>query len=212
MIKYVHFFKCSVENATPVLAPLCRWEPGVIVRRWRVYAMILFQMQTHTQYSGKMHSSQSIWQSRPLTSFSRSLRAWNAHQICSFYLWKGFYGWWHLSDSNAPSCLSDMTPRILTKDSQDYPVVQGVDVIINCSAFSSPPPIISWYVLTDNSERLCVPLYSCDIYIRKSSKVSCICRQLFLTFTDGWKQQCWVTPLIWQVSALWNKIIPLMTW
>ncbi|CAG07561.1 unnamed protein product, partial [Tetraodon nigroviridis] len=47
--------------------------------------------------------------------------------------------------SESQGSLLDMTPRILTSDSQEYPVVQGVDVIMNCSAFSSPLPTISWF-------------------------------------------------------------------
>uniref|UniRef100_H3DCJ6 Cell adhesion molecule L1-like b n=1 Tax=Tetraodon nigroviridis TaxID=99883 RepID=H3DCJ6_TETNG len=47
--------------------------------------------------------------------------------------------------ANINIMVMNMTPRILTSDSQEYPVVQGVDVIMNCSAFSSPLPTISWF-------------------------------------------------------------------
>lgn len=145
MIKYIHFSKCRAKNATPVVAPLCRWEPGVTVRQYFTNLRSDFVSNANPRSeSRRMHSSQSVRQSRPLTSVSHSWKACNSHQICSFYLRKGFYGWWHLSGSNAPSFLSDVTPRILTRDSQEYPVVLGVDVIMNCSAFSSPPPTISW--------------------------------------------------------------------
>lgn len=40
--------------------------------------------------------------------------------------------------------LLDMAPRILTRDYQEYAVVQGGEIIMNCSVFSSPPPTISW--------------------------------------------------------------------
>ncbi|XP_032376525.1 neural cell adhesion molecule L1-like protein isoform X12 [Etheostoma spectabile] len=38
----------------------------------------------------------------------------------------------------------NMAPRILTRDNQEYAVVLGGDVIMNCSVFSSPPSNISW--------------------------------------------------------------------
>ncbi|CAJ1085442.1 neural cell adhesion molecule L1-like protein isoform X1 [Xyrichtys novacula] len=38
----------------------------------------------------------------------------------------------------------DLAPKILTRDNQEYGVVQGGNVILNCSVFGSPPPSISW--------------------------------------------------------------------
>ncbi|XP_056279234.1 neural cell adhesion molecule L1-like protein isoform X3 [Pseudoliparis swirei] len=35
-------------------------------------------------------------------------------------------------------------PRILTRDFQEYGVVVGRDIVMNCSVFGSPPPTISW--------------------------------------------------------------------
>ncbi|XP_026188046.1 cell adhesion molecule L1-like a isoform X4 [Mastacembelus armatus] len=40
--------------------------------------------------------------------------------------------------------LLDMAPLILTRDNQEYAVVLGGDITMNCSVFSSPPSAISW--------------------------------------------------------------------
>lgn len=52
----------------------------------------------------------------------------------------------HLSHCNLNSLnvLLDMGPLMLTKDSQEYAVIEGGDVVMNCSVFSSPPSSISW--------------------------------------------------------------------
>ncbi|XP_056896786.1 neural cell adhesion molecule L1-like protein isoform X6 [Takifugu flavidus] len=46
--------------------------------------------------------------------------------------------------ANINIMVMNMAPRILTRDSQEYPVVQGADVVMNCSVFGSPPPTVSW--------------------------------------------------------------------
>ncbi|KAK2851255.1 hypothetical protein Q5P01_007531 [Channa striata] len=39
----------------------------------------------------------------------------------------------------------NMAPLILTRNHQEYAVILGRDIIINCRVFSSPPPTISWF-------------------------------------------------------------------
>ncbi|XP_067383297.1 neural cell adhesion molecule L1-like protein isoform X6 [Channa argus] len=39
----------------------------------------------------------------------------------------------------------NMAPLILTRNYQEYAVILGRDIIMNCRVFSSPPPIISWF-------------------------------------------------------------------
>ncbi|XP_037628770.1 neural cell adhesion molecule L1-like protein isoform X7 [Sebastes umbrosus] len=46
--------------------------------------------------------------------------------------------------ANINIMVMNMAPRILTRDNQEYAVVLGGDVTMNCSVFSSPPPTISW--------------------------------------------------------------------
>uniref|UniRef100_G3NVB9 Cell adhesion molecule L1-like b n=1 Tax=Gasterosteus aculeatus aculeatus TaxID=481459 RepID=G3NVB9_GASAC len=46
--------------------------------------------------------------------------------------------------ANINVMVMNMAPRILTRDFQEYAVVRGKDVVMNCSVFSSPPPNISW--------------------------------------------------------------------
>ncbi|XP_040049703.2 cell adhesion molecule L1-like a isoform X4 [Gasterosteus aculeatus] len=46
--------------------------------------------------------------------------------------------------ANVNVMVMNMAPRILTRDFQEYAVVRGKDVVMNCSVFSSPPPNISW--------------------------------------------------------------------
>ncbi|XP_040008517.1 neural cell adhesion molecule L1-like protein isoform X3 [Xiphias gladius] len=46
--------------------------------------------------------------------------------------------------ANVNIMIMNMAPLILTRDYQEYAVIQGGDIIMNCRAFSSPPPIISW--------------------------------------------------------------------
>uniref|UniRef100_A0A8C4IM08 Neural cell adhesion molecule L1-like protein n=2 Tax=Dicentrarchus labrax TaxID=13489 RepID=A0A8C4IM08_DICLA len=46
--------------------------------------------------------------------------------------------------ANINIMIMNMAPRILTRDHQEYAVVLGGDIIMNCSVFSSPPPSISW--------------------------------------------------------------------
>ncbi|XP_027144719.1 cell adhesion molecule L1-like a isoform X2 [Larimichthys crocea] len=46
--------------------------------------------------------------------------------------------------ANINIMVMNMAPRILTRDYQEYAVVLGGDIIMNCSVFSSPPPAISW--------------------------------------------------------------------
>ncbi|KAM4737048.1 cell adhesion molecule L1-like a isoform 2-T3 [Anableps anableps] len=38
----------------------------------------------------------------------------------------------------------DMAPLMLTKDFREYAVIEGGDIVMNCSVFSSPPSNISW--------------------------------------------------------------------
>ncbi|XP_051906770.1 neural cell adhesion molecule L1-like protein isoform X5 [Hippocampus zosterae] len=38
----------------------------------------------------------------------------------------------------------NMAPLILTEDHHEYAVIRGEDMAMNCSAFGSPPPTISW--------------------------------------------------------------------
>lgn len=49
-----------------------------------------------------------------------------------------------LANLSSLHLLLDMAPLILTKDHQEYAVVQGKDIVMNCSVFSSPPPTIFW--------------------------------------------------------------------
>ncbi|XP_076597841.1 cell adhesion molecule L1-like a isoform X2 [Chaetodon auriga] len=46
--------------------------------------------------------------------------------------------------ANINIMVMNMPPQILTKDDQEYDVVLGGDIVMNCSVFSSPPPTISW--------------------------------------------------------------------
>lgn len=46
--------------------------------------------------------------------------------------------------ANVNIMVMNMAPRILTRDFQEYAVVLGGDIVMNCSVFSSPPPTISW--------------------------------------------------------------------
>ncbi|KAM9351194.1 cell adhesion molecule L1-like a isoform 2-T3 [Symphorus nematophorus] len=46
--------------------------------------------------------------------------------------------------ANINIMVMNMAPRIMTRDEQEYAVVLGGDIIMNCSVFSSPPPTISW--------------------------------------------------------------------
>ncbi|XP_041801403.1 neural cell adhesion molecule L1-like protein isoform X2 [Chelmon rostratus] len=46
--------------------------------------------------------------------------------------------------ANINIMVMNVAPRILTKDNQEYAVILGGDMVMNCSVFSSPPPIISW--------------------------------------------------------------------
>ncbi|XP_054464593.1 neural cell adhesion molecule L1-like protein isoform X2 [Anoplopoma fimbria] len=46
--------------------------------------------------------------------------------------------------ANINIMVMNMAPRILTRDFQEYAVVLGGDIVMNCSVFSSPPPTISW--------------------------------------------------------------------
>lgn len=46
--------------------------------------------------------------------------------------------------ANINIMVMNTAPRILTKDGQEYDVILGGDIIMNCSVFSSPPPTISW--------------------------------------------------------------------
>ncbi|XP_037832766.1 neural cell adhesion molecule L1-like protein isoform X3 [Kryptolebias marmoratus] len=46
--------------------------------------------------------------------------------------------------ANINLLVMNTAPLILTKDSQEYEVIVGGDVIINCTVFSSPPSNISW--------------------------------------------------------------------
>ncbi|KAL6119840.1 chl1 [Pungitius sinensis] len=46
--------------------------------------------------------------------------------------------------ANINIMVMNMAPRILTRDLQEYAVVQGEDIVMNCSVFGSPPPNISW--------------------------------------------------------------------
>ncbi|KAM8755491.1 cell adhesion molecule L1-like a isoform 3-T4 [Acanthopagrus schlegelii] len=46
--------------------------------------------------------------------------------------------------ANINIMVMNMAPRILTRDYQDYAVVLGGDITMNCSVFGSPPPEVSW--------------------------------------------------------------------
>ncbi|XP_068453797.1 cell adhesion molecule L1-like a isoform X3 [Clinocottus analis] len=46
--------------------------------------------------------------------------------------------------ANINIMVMNMAPRILTRDFQEYAVVVGDIIIMNCSVFSSPPATISW--------------------------------------------------------------------
>ncbi|XP_073326585.1 cell adhesion molecule L1-like a isoform X2 [Pagrus major] len=46
--------------------------------------------------------------------------------------------------ANINIMVTNMAPRILTRDYQEYAVVLGGDITMNCSVFGSPPPEISW--------------------------------------------------------------------
>ncbi|XP_028307899.1 neural cell adhesion molecule L1-like protein isoform X2 [Gouania willdenowi] len=46
--------------------------------------------------------------------------------------------------ANVNLVVMNMAPLILTRDYQEYAVVLGADIVMNCSVFSSPPSQISW--------------------------------------------------------------------
>ncbi|KAM9750835.1 cell adhesion molecule L1-like a isoform 3-T5 [Menidia menidia] len=46
--------------------------------------------------------------------------------------------------ANTNIMVMNTAPRILSKDLQEYGVILGQDIIVNCSVFSSPPAHISW--------------------------------------------------------------------
>lgn len=46
--------------------------------------------------------------------------------------------------ANINIMIMNMAPQILTRDYQEYAVILGGDIIMDCSVFSSPPPSISW--------------------------------------------------------------------
>ncbi|CAL1605960.1 unnamed protein product [Knipowitschia caucasica] len=46
--------------------------------------------------------------------------------------------------ANVNIMVMNMAPLILSADLQEYAVVQGGDIVLNCSVFGSPPPTISW--------------------------------------------------------------------
>ncbi|XP_034552307.1 neural cell adhesion molecule L1-like protein isoform X2 [Notolabrus celidotus] len=46
--------------------------------------------------------------------------------------------------ANINIMVMNLAPQILTRDNQEYAVVLGGDIIMNCSVFSSPSPSISW--------------------------------------------------------------------
>ncbi|XP_038579483.1 neural cell adhesion molecule L1-like protein isoform X4 [Micropterus salmoides] len=46
--------------------------------------------------------------------------------------------------ANINIMIMNITPQILTRDYQEYAVILGGDIIMDCSVFSSPPPSISW--------------------------------------------------------------------
>ncbi|MEQ2262119.1 hypothetical protein XENORESO_016244 [Xenotaenia resolanae] len=46
--------------------------------------------------------------------------------------------------ANINVLVMDMAPLMLTKDFQVYAVIEGGDIVMNCSVFSSPPSSISW--------------------------------------------------------------------
>ncbi|XP_021177680.2 cell adhesion molecule L1-like a isoform X2 [Fundulus heteroclitus] len=46
--------------------------------------------------------------------------------------------------ANINVLVMDMAPLMLTKDYREYAVIEGGDIIMNCSVFSSPPSSISW--------------------------------------------------------------------
>uniref|UniRef100_A0A3B4A3V1 Cell adhesion molecule L1-like b n=1 Tax=Periophthalmus magnuspinnatus TaxID=409849 RepID=A0A3B4A3V1_9GOBI len=48
--------------------------------------------------------------------------------------------------ANVNILVMNMSPLILTADLQEYAVVQGGNVVLNCNVFGSPPPSISWAV------------------------------------------------------------------
>ncbi|TKS77446.1 L1-like protein Close -like protein of L1 Processed neural cell adhesion molecule [Collichthys lucidus] len=58
--------------------------------------------------------------------------------------------------ANINIMVMNMAPRILTRDYQEYAVVLGGDIIMNCSVFSSPPPAISCAEKNDSGKYVCV--------------------------------------------------------
>uniref|UniRef100_A0A8C5D8A9 Neural cell adhesion molecule L1 n=1 Tax=Gouania willdenowi TaxID=441366 RepID=A0A8C5D8A9_GOUWI len=52
--------------------------------------------------------------------------------------------------ANVNLVVMNMAPLILTRDYQEYAVVLGADIVMNCSVFSSPPSQISWYLVDDD--------------------------------------------------------------
>ncbi|GLD45913.1 neural cell adhesion molecule L1-like protein isoform X1, partial [Lates japonicus] len=46
--------------------------------------------------------------------------------------------------ANVNIMIMNMPPLILTRDYQEYAVILGGDIVMNCSVFGSPPPNISW--------------------------------------------------------------------
>ncbi|XP_059189715.1 neural cell adhesion molecule L1-like protein [Centropristis striata] len=46
--------------------------------------------------------------------------------------------------ANSNIMVMNMAPRILTREHQEYAVVLGGDIVMNCSVFGSPPPSIYW--------------------------------------------------------------------
>lgn len=46
--------------------------------------------------------------------------------------------------ANVNIMVMNMAPLILTADLKEYAVVQGGDIVLNCTVFGSPPPSISW--------------------------------------------------------------------
>ncbi|XP_027872094.1 cell adhesion molecule L1-like a isoform X1 [Xiphophorus couchianus] len=46
--------------------------------------------------------------------------------------------------ANINVLVMNMAPLMLTKDFQEYAVIEGEDIVMNCSVFSSPPSSVSW--------------------------------------------------------------------
>ncbi|KAI3357326.1 hypothetical protein L3Q82_015771, partial [Scortum barcoo] len=56
--------------------------------------------------------------------------------------------------ANVNIMVMSTAPRMLTEDYQEYAVVLGGDVTLNCSVFGSPPPTITWKLITEENRTI----------------------------------------------------------